>query len=74
MATMMSMEIHQDEITGNIYLNTVMASMGLINLETPLMVVDCLTPILEDVTEMDMVDDCPKEGHLWYSHPKVLVM
>ena len=57
MATMMSMETHQDKMTGNIYMNTVTASMGLLNLETPLMVGDCLMPIIEDITEMDMVDD-----------------
>ena len=58
MATMTSIEISQDETTGNTYMNTVMASMGLINLETPLMVGDCPMPILEDVTKMDMADDC----------------
>ena len=60
MATMTSMEIHQDEMTGNIYMCTVTASMGLINLETPLMVVDHQMLTLEDVTNMEMV----------YIHPK----
>ena len=60
MATMISMEINQDEMTGNIYMNTVMASMGLINLETPLMAVDCQMSTLEDVTDMDTVDIHPK--------------
>ena len=56
MATMPSTEIHQDKMTGNIYMSTVMASMGLINLETPLMVVDCQMLTLEDVTDMEMAD------------------
>ena len=60
MATMMSMDIHQDEMTGNIYMNTVMASVGLMNLKTPLMAVDCHMLTLEDVTNMDVVDICPK--------------
>ena len=60
MATLMSTEICQDEMTGNIYMNTVTASMGLINLETPLVVVDHQMPTLEDVTNMDTADICPK--------------
>ena len=59
-ATMISTEIHQDEMTGNIYMSIVMASMGLINLETPLMAVDCQMLTLEDVTNMEMVDIHPK--------------
>ena len=57
MATMTSTEICQDKMTGNIYMNTVTASMGLINLETS---VDCLMPTLEDVTDTDTVDIHPK--------------
>ena len=55
-ATMTSMEICQGEMTGNIYMSTVMAFMGLINLETPLMAVNhqMLTP--EDVNNMETVD------------------
>ena len=59
-ATMMSMEICQDEMTGNIYMSTVTASMGLINLETPLMAVDCEMLTLEDVTDTETVDINPK--------------
>ena len=59
MATLMSMEIHQDETTGNIYMSTVMASMGLINLETPLVVVHCQTLTVKDVTNTEMADICP---------------
>ena len=35
MATMTFKEICQDEMTGNIYMNRVMASMGLVNLDSP---------------------------------------
>ena len=59
-ATMTSTVIHQDELTGNIYMNTVMTSMGLINLETPLVAVDCQMLTLVDVTNMDMADIHPK--------------
>ena len=59
-ATMTSTEICQDEMTGNIYMNTVMASMGLLNLETPLVVVDCQMLKLEDVTNTDIADIHPK--------------
>ena len=47
-------------MTGNIYMSTVMASMGLINLETPLMVVDCQMLTQEDVTDMALADIHPK--------------
>ena len=60
MATMTSVETSQDEMTGNIYMSTVTASMGLINLETPLMMVDCQTLTQEDVTDTEMADICPK--------------
>ena len=61
MATMMSTGRYcQDKMTGNIYMSTVMASMGLINLETPLMAVDHQMLTLEDVTNTETVDICPK--------------
>ena len=60
LATMMSMEICQDKMTGNIYMSTVTASMGLINLETPLVAVDCQPLTLEDVTDMETADIHPK--------------
>ena len=56
LATMMSTEIHQDKMTGNIYMSTVTASMGVINLETPLMVVDHQPLTLEDITDMETGD------------------
>ena len=59
-ARMMSTEICQDKMTGNIYMNTVMASMGLINLGTPIMAVDHQGPTLEDVTDMNTADIHPK--------------
>ena len=59
-ATMMSTEICQDAVPGNIYMNTVMTSMGLIDLGTPLMVVNHQMPILEDVTDMGTADIHPK--------------
>ena len=59
-ATMMSMEVCQDETTGTMYMSTVMTSMGLMNLETPLAVVDHWGPILEELTDADMDEGCPK--------------
>ena len=53
MTTMMTTQIHQDEMTGVTYMDTVTVSMGLINLGTPLMVGDHPTPTIEDVTNTD---------------------
>ena len=60
MATMMSMELHQDETMGTMYVSTMMASMGLMNLEAPLVAVNHNGPILEELTDVDMAEGCPK--------------
>ena len=60
MATMASTEVWQDKTVGTIYVSTMMTSMGLINLETPLVVVNHQGPILEELADADMVEGCPK--------------
>ena len=57
---LMSTRICQDEVTSVMYMDTVTASMGLISLGTLLMAVDHQTPTIEDVTDTEMVDNCPK--------------
>ena len=59
-ATMTSMEEHQDETTGAMYVSTMMTSMGLMNLETPVAAVNHWGPILEELTDADMVEGQPK--------------
>ena len=45
---------------GAMYMGTVMTSMGMMNLETPLAVVDHQGPILEELTDADMAEGHPK--------------
>ena len=61
-------------MTGNIYMSTVMASMELINSETPLMVVDHQTLTLEDVTDMEIAGIHLKKEYLLCSCSRVLSM
>ena len=42
------------------YMSTMMTSMGLMNLETPLAVVNCQGPTLEELMDADMAEGCPK--------------
>ena len=42
------------------YMSTLMTFMGLMNLETPLVTVDHHGPILEQLTDVDMAEGCPK--------------
>ena len=60
LATLMYTGIHQDKMTGSIYMSTVTASMGLINLETPLMLVDYQLLTLEDVINLEMAEIHPQ--------------
>ena len=60
MATMTSMELCQDKTMGAMYVSTMMTSMGLMNLEAPLAMVDHHGPILEELTDADMAEGHPK--------------
>ena len=60
MATMMSMEVCRDKTMGAMYMSTMMTSVGLMNLETPLMAVNHWEPILEELTDVDMAEGHPK--------------
>ena len=53
MATMTSMWMCQDTVTGATYVDTVMASMSLISLRPTPMAVDCAMPSLEDLSDSD---------------------
>ena len=55
-ATMMYMWLQQDSMMGDTYVDTVTASMSLINLGPTPMVVDHPTATLEDVTEQESKD------------------
>ena len=45
---------------GAMYVSTMTTSMGLMNLETPLVEVNHQGPILEELTDADMADGHPK--------------
>ena len=57
MAFMMSAGIHHDERTGATYMNTVMTSVGLMNLGTPLEAATDQMVIIEDITNANVSDD-----------------
>ena len=57
MAFMTSMGIHHNERTGATYMSTMMTSVGLMNLGTPLKVATCQAVIIEDITNTNVADD-----------------
>ena len=56
-AIMMSVGKHHDKRTGATYMSTVMTSVGLMNLGTPLKVATGQTVIIEDITSINVADD-----------------
>ena len=60
MAIVTSMGIHQDERTDATYMSTMMTSVGLMNLGTPLKMANDQTVIIEDITNADMADNHSK--------------
>ena len=58
--TVISTTMCQDQTTGAIYLSTLTTSMGLMNLEAPSAAVGCQGLTIEELTEEDLVEGCPK--------------
>ena len=58
-ATVISATMCQDWTMGAIYLSTVTASMGLMNLEAPSVAVGSQWPTIEEWTEEDLAEGCP---------------
>ena len=59
MATVISTTICENWTMGAVYLPTVTASMGLVNLKAPSVVVGCQGLAIEELTEEDLVEGCP---------------
>ena len=58
-ATVISTTMCKDGTTGAIYMSTVTASMGLMNLEAPSVVVGCQGPTIGKLTEEGLAEGCP---------------
>ena len=56
-AVMTSRQIHQDKRTGATYMSTMMTSVGLMYLGTPLKAATGQMVIIEDITNANMADD-----------------
>ena len=58
-AMVISATMCKDQTMGAIYLSTVTASMGLMNLEAPSVAVGCKGPATEELTEEDLAESSP---------------